>query len=425
MSHLNNGRSYAVFSLIFAVAVVSLINWQPASSHSTTSSRPTPTQGRQTPDLRGTYALETVTPCKIIKEKIEATIKGMSIYKDEARSKFLDGNLPAPRMIKISYTSSEVTIGSLPSGPMTTPLNGRFVKARRDAEDIEIGTKWEKGKLQRTFRNDEGQRINAYSLRADGKLVMDVTAEPRSRFKRYLSGTLKYELVYSRTAADDNDIAYQKYPDCQEDSKRKGRIVITSAAEQAKKMLTQELDDLHARRMAHARKGYDPREIIRAIKESKESLLTDLAGREGFGGLGAYMERTVIIPTVIQLADPDSGLVSKETLERFKSETLASLHFAIVNANPFSIYVCSQPPEATFEIETRQDEHWFITTNSQLPPLYAGDYKYKVTKAGFKDAAVPPFPISLLRTIERLECKLIKETDPQAAQPCKMIFATP
>jgi hypothetical protein len=378
-------------------------------------------QAPEKPDLQGIYVLETVTPCKAIREKIESAVKGMPKDKDKARELLIDGNLPAPRLIKISYTLREATISSLPSGPMTTPLDGKYVKARRESKYIEIRTKWKNCKpgskdceLERTFRNKIGQRINAYSLRADGKLVMQVTAEARSKIKRQFGGSVKYELVYSRTAADDQDLAYEKYPDCQEYNQQRGRIVIIDAATRAKNMLTEQFGSLRAR------KGYDPQEIIRVVQNSKQSFLNDLAERQGNGGLRAYMETIVTVPTVSELADPESGLASEETLERYKKEKVEQFDLAIANAEPFGVYVSSDPTGATFELlSVLGNDSWLITTDGPLPSVVKGFYRYKLRKAGYKEVAAP-FPILLEGKIKRLDCTLVQETLRQTLLPCNL-----
>lgn len=370
-------------------------------------------QEPQTPNLEGTYALETVEPCKLIKKEIEDTIKGMGFVKGKARSKLRDGNLPAPRMITIAYTSSEVTISSLPSGPMTTPLDGTFVKARRDADDIEIGTKWEGGKLQRTFRTPreqkvQGQRVNAYSLRDDGKLLMQVTTTS-PRLKR----PLYYELVYSRTTVDDQDLAYQKYPDCQEGYKRRGRIVITKAAKEAVAVIKEEFQNIEERKLAHARKGYDPQEISAAVQKGKDQLIIDLADRQELGGMLAYVEMHFIVPTAAELIDSPFGLASRKSKDRARENALQFLDHFDERSRVFDLQVNSDPPGATFVLTWRHIISRWITTNDSVKLVYRGSYNYKLSKPGFRDIS---FPIDLMNDITRLDCKLNRDTSTRCTE---------
>lgn len=372
-------------------------------------------QEPQTPNLYGTYALETVAPCKLIKQEIETTIKGMGLLKGKARGKLRDGNLPAPRMITIAYTASEVTISSLPSGPMTTPSDGTFVKARRDAQDIEISTKWTDGKLERTFRNSLGQRVNTYSLRADGKLLMQVTATS-PRLKR----SLQYDLVYTRTTADDKDLAYEKHPDCQQGNERKGRIVITAAIKRAEEIVKEEFERIEGREMAHARKGYDPQKIIDAVRKSKDSLVADLAAHEEFGGLQAYVEKNLPVPTVHELRDPDSpsGLASQQTKDRILKSTLAVLAFVADNSRVIHLQVNSDPSEATCLMTAYQTER-ITTTNGPVNSLYPGDYHYTISKAGYKNIS---YDLHLDRTIYGLNCTFYKDADSDGPHPCQIVL---
>ena len=148
----------------------------------------------QTPCLQGTYTLDTAASDDINKA-IEATVKGMNfIAKRIARKRLRETNVPYQRMV-ISYTEAEVSIATDQRPPLRTPVKGPPVDwTREDGEKLKVSTGWEGGKLKRTFKGEEGQRVNTYSINADGKtLTMQVSVT-----SPHLPRPLTYKLVYQR-----------------------------------------------------------------------------------------------------------------------------------------------------------------------------------------------------------------------------------
>lgn len=147
------------------------------------------------PSLQGTYTLNTAASDDVDKA-IEATVKGMFFGKSRARNRLRETNLPPYQRIVISYTEAEVSITTDQRPPLRTPINGTPVDwTREDGEKIKVSTVWESGKLKRTFKAEEGQRVNTYSISEDGKtLTMQVNVtSPR------LPRPLTYKLVYQRS----------------------------------------------------------------------------------------------------------------------------------------------------------------------------------------------------------------------------------
>lgn len=154
-------------------------------------------QKPQTPSLQGTYTLNTAASDDVDKA-IEATIKGMNfIARPIARKRLRETNVPPYQRIVISYTQAEVSITTDQRAPIRTSPNGTPVDwTREDGEKFKVSTVWESGKLKQTFKGKDGQRVNTYSISADGKtLAMQVSVtSPR------LPRPLTYKVVYRRTA---------------------------------------------------------------------------------------------------------------------------------------------------------------------------------------------------------------------------------
>jgi hypothetical protein len=149
----------------------------------------------QTPCLQGTYTLDAAASDDVDKA-IEGAIKGINIFiKSTARSRLRKTNV-LYKQIAISYTEAEVSIATDQRPPLRTPANGTPVDwTREDGEKLKVSTVWESGKLKRTFKAEEGQRINTYSISVDGKtLTMQVNVtSPR------LPRPLTYKLIYQRS----------------------------------------------------------------------------------------------------------------------------------------------------------------------------------------------------------------------------------
>lgn len=153
---------------------------------------PSPTP---TPTLQGSYTLINLAEATDkVKKAIEASAKSMPWgTQGLTRSRLQETNLPPPQRLVISYTSSEVIIETDLAGKIKTSLDGKPVPR----SGHEVSTKWVNGSLERTFKASDGQRVNTYSLDADGKtLTLHVigTRESSPRLKQ----PLEYQLSYRR-----------------------------------------------------------------------------------------------------------------------------------------------------------------------------------------------------------------------------------
>lgn len=151
----------------------------------------------QTPCLQGTFILDAPKSDDIYKA-IEATVKGMHfLAKPVARKRLRKTNARYQRII-ISCAQAEVSIATDQGAPLRTPVNGTPVEwAREDGEKLKVSTIWEGGKLKRTFEGKDGQRVNLYSVSADGNTLTVQVSVTSPRLPRPLT----YKMVYKRAAA--------------------------------------------------------------------------------------------------------------------------------------------------------------------------------------------------------------------------------
>jgi hypothetical protein len=137
-----------------------------------------------------------------IDAKINASIARMNvIVRQVARPRLRSTNIPYPRLIFSFGENVSVDMPGYPS--VSSPANGQPVfwhrrtglpctEMRRSC--MVVTTTWEDRALVQTFRSEDGQRQNVFTVSADGtRLTMAVTmTSPR------LHAPLVYRLVYRR-----------------------------------------------------------------------------------------------------------------------------------------------------------------------------------------------------------------------------------
>ena len=148
----------------------------------------------QSPALEGSYTLVAETAGEISRA-IEAAIRPMNfLIRPVARGRLRKTNVPYARL-RLTVAPAEITTIADRGNPVVTPSNGTIVKWRReDGETFDVSTSWQGEKLHQTFRAEDGQRENVYSIEADGTtLNLAVTlSSPR------LAAPVKYTLRYRR-----------------------------------------------------------------------------------------------------------------------------------------------------------------------------------------------------------------------------------
>ncbi len=146
------------------------------------------------PSMQGTFTLDP-SASEDVNQAIDRAVGRMNVMKKPiARSRLKKTNQPYQQLM-IAQTRSEVTITADNRKPVVTPLGGTPIKwMREDGEIFDVSTRWEDDKLEQTFKAEDGQRVNTFTLSPDGNvLTMDVrVTSPR------LSRPLFYTLVFRK-----------------------------------------------------------------------------------------------------------------------------------------------------------------------------------------------------------------------------------
>jgi hypothetical protein len=166
---------------LFCALVVALAAALPASA--------------QQASLKGTWRYDAQASDNVA-TAINTAVQRMNfVTRPIARGRLTRTNQPYQR-VTVDFTSSQVTVSTDNRSPIVSPSNGTPIKwTREDKEVLDVSTEWENGVLEQTFKAEDGQRVNRYSVNADGKMIMEVTiTSPR------LPRPLVYKLVYNRAS---------------------------------------------------------------------------------------------------------------------------------------------------------------------------------------------------------------------------------
>ena len=155
---------------------------------------PAPGSAQGNASLEGTFTYN-ASASDNINAAIDAAVRDMNFaLRPIARGRLRKTNAPYQRL-QISHTAQQVTVTTDGRRPIVSPANGTPVDwTREDGEKLKVSTEWENGTLEQTFKAEDGQRVNAYSVSPDGRtMTMRVTiTSPR------LKKPLTYKLVYNR-----------------------------------------------------------------------------------------------------------------------------------------------------------------------------------------------------------------------------------
>jgi hypothetical protein len=166
---------------LFCALVVALAAVLPASA--------------QQASLKGTWRYDAQASDNVA-TAINTAVQRMNfVTRPIARGRLTRTNQPYQR-VTVDFTSSQVTVSTDNRSPIVSPSNGTPIKwTREDKEVLDVSTEWENGVLEQTFKAEDGQRVNRYSVNAEGKMVMEVTiTSPR------LPRPLVYKLIYNRAS---------------------------------------------------------------------------------------------------------------------------------------------------------------------------------------------------------------------------------
>lgn len=150
----------------------------------------------QEASMRGTWTFNAQASDNV-NQQIDRAVQRMNfVTRPIARGRLRRTNQPYQRLV-ISYTPQQVTTTFDQRAAISSPGNGTPIKwTREDGEVLDLSTEWENGRLKQTFRAEDGQRVNTYSVSADGNtLTIDVTVtSPR------LPQPLTYKMVFNRAS---------------------------------------------------------------------------------------------------------------------------------------------------------------------------------------------------------------------------------
>jgi hypothetical protein len=156
-----------------------------------------PTLGSaQESSMRGTWTLNRQASDNVATAINTAVARMNFVTRPIARGRLTRTNAPYTR-VEIGYTQERVTLKYDERAPMVSPANGTPVQWRReDGEMLQLSTEWENGRLEQTFKAEDGQRVNTFSISEDGRVLsLDVTvSSPR------LPQPLHYKLVFNRAS---------------------------------------------------------------------------------------------------------------------------------------------------------------------------------------------------------------------------------
>jgi hypothetical protein len=173
-------RISALFAALLALALVA----------------PAPGSAQGAASLNGTFTYN-ASASDNINAAIDAAVRDMNFaLRPIARGRLRKTNQPYQRL-QISHTPQQVSVVTDTRRPIVSPANGTPVDwTREDGEKLKVSTVWQGSTLEQTFKAEDGQRVNDYSVSSDGRtLTMRVTVtSPR------LKKPLTYKLVYNRAS---------------------------------------------------------------------------------------------------------------------------------------------------------------------------------------------------------------------------------
>jgi hypothetical protein len=150
--------------------------------------------GAQGMPLQGTFVYTAEGSDNLEQAIQQATSRMNFVTRPIARSRLKKTN-SVYQKIAIGRTADEVSIAFDARAPVVSPASGSAVRWRReDGEMFDVTTTGGNGSLQQTFKAEDGERVNTFTLAPDGNtLTMNVTiTSPR------LPQPLTYRLRYRR-----------------------------------------------------------------------------------------------------------------------------------------------------------------------------------------------------------------------------------
>ncbi|HEX2077655.1 MAG TPA: hypothetical protein VHG08_08095 [Longimicrobium sp.] len=165
---------------------------------------PMAVRAQQAAQLRGTWTLNR-QQSDDINAKINTAVARMNVVvRQIARPRLRSTNTAYPQLV-ITQEGGNLRVDMQGRPSLTAPTNGSAILWQRETgrscpqmrgDCVQVTTVWRDNALHQTFRADDGQRVNVYTLSPDGRtMTMNVTiTSPR------LPDPLTYRLVYNRAS---------------------------------------------------------------------------------------------------------------------------------------------------------------------------------------------------------------------------------
>lgn len=150
--------------------------------------------------LQGTFVYDTnaAQSADVIQKAIDTAVAKMNfITRPIARGRLKKTN-PLYQRIEIAQAADQISVRFDNGKPVLMPADGRSVKwTRDDGEVFDVNASVRSTELVQTFKAEDGQRLNQFSLGPDSNaLTLDVTLSSPQ-----LPAPVKYTLKYRRGEA--------------------------------------------------------------------------------------------------------------------------------------------------------------------------------------------------------------------------------
>jgi hypothetical protein len=150
--------------------------------------------------IDGTYVLDDPAAAETVTKAIDAAVKGIGWKTRFARARLKKTNLPPYRriVIRVGVRAESVSITTDGRAPIVTPPDGTPIDwVREDKEKLKVSTTVAAaaGPLKQTFKSEDGERVNTYSVSGDGNTLTMQVAVNSSSLPRPATYALKYRRV--------------------------------------------------------------------------------------------------------------------------------------------------------------------------------------------------------------------------------------
>ena len=147
----------------------------------------------QSPGLEGTFVSK-ASGQAVIDAAIDAGVAKMNFIKRPiARNRLKSTNIAYGR-VTIQRSPETISVQFDANAPVVMPLDGTAVKwTRADGEVFDVEAQWHDGRLVQTFKSEDGQRVNTFTIADADTLVLDVAVSSPQ-----LPAPVKYQLQFAR-----------------------------------------------------------------------------------------------------------------------------------------------------------------------------------------------------------------------------------